>query len=227
MARTGTQKVRGVSTPVRVKGAPSQGVVGRTRPGGRSARVLRDVLSAALEIFAEHGYAALSIESVALRAGVNKTTVYRRWPSKPELLGAALLSLRESEEAVPDTGSLREDLFQIVSRHAAKLVTKERRAITRALLMTDADVELGQVLQRLRHERPTIPRLVFERAIARGQLPLGTDTLLLIETILSTVHARAYWKREELSDNAVRALLELIVRGAESGGACPLEHRSA
>ena len=62
----------------------------RARPGGRSARVVKDVLAAALTAFAESGYAGLSVEDVAARAGVNKTTVYRRWPRKLDLVSDAI-----------------------------------------------------------------------------------------------------------------------------------------
>src|SRR4051812_1829696 len=98
-----------------VKAAP------RPRTGGRSARVVNEVMSATLEVFAQHGYAGLTIEAVALLAGVNKTTVYRRWPSKVELLGAALVSLRDEEPEPPDTGSLREDLLQLLRQAAARM----------------------------------------------------------------------------------------------------------
>ncbi len=70
-------------------GEPPNAVELRARPGGRSARVVRDVLRAAFELFAERGYGGLSIEEVSARAGVNKTTVYRRWPTKIDLLRAA------------------------------------------------------------------------------------------------------------------------------------------
>ena len=84
------------------------GLVTGARTGGRSARVVKEVLAAALTTFAEQGYARLSIESVALRAGVNKTTVYRRWPTKAELLGAAFLTLRDDEPEPPDSDAPRD-----------------------------------------------------------------------------------------------------------------------
>ena len=54
------------------------------RTGGRSERVVRDVLRAAIEELSTNGYSALRVEDVAARAGVNKTTVYRRWPTKAD-----------------------------------------------------------------------------------------------------------------------------------------------
>src|SRR6266487_2194893 len=81
-----------------------------TRPGGRSRRVVDEILRATAEELSTSGYAGLRIEDVAARSGVNKTTIYRRWPRKSDLVSAALLHLW-ADEAPPDTGSLREDLL--------------------------------------------------------------------------------------------------------------------
>ena len=65
----------------------------QSRVGGRSARVVADVLRTTLEIIGEHGFAGLRVEDVAARAGVNKTTIYRRWPTRGDLVIAALTEL--------------------------------------------------------------------------------------------------------------------------------------
>ena len=65
----------------------------QTRAGGRSARVVSTVLRTTLEVLGEHGYAGLRIEDVAAQAGVNKTTIYRRWPTRADLVIAALTAL--------------------------------------------------------------------------------------------------------------------------------------
>src|SRR5882724_3495319 len=111
----------------------------RPRTGGRSARVVTEVLSATLEVFAEQGYAGVSVEAVAARAGVNKTTIYRRWPTKAELLGAALFSLRDEEPEAPNTGSLREDLLTVLRRLVARAETPRYRAITQSFLLGNTD----------------------------------------------------------------------------------------
>src|SRR5450432_744304 len=80
----------------------------RGRP--RSAEADRAILAATLELLAERGLDAMSIEEVAARAGVGKTTIYRRWPSKGLLaLDAFVISFR-AEQPLPDTGTLRGDL---------------------------------------------------------------------------------------------------------------------
>ena len=82
----------------------------RSRPGGRSARVRAGVLAAARELVAEQGYEPVSIEQIAARAGVHKTTVYRRWPTKARLVMDAVEDMSAERVPVPDTGALASDL---------------------------------------------------------------------------------------------------------------------
>src|SRR5438445_13559594 len=79
----------------------------KRRPGGRSARVRQAVLDAAFAELGEKGYGGLSIEAVAQRSGVAKTTVYRRWPTRDELVDDALDSRSDRYEPVQDQVSLR------------------------------------------------------------------------------------------------------------------------
>src|SRR5580658_6994043 len=83
---------------------------GRVRTGGRSARIVADVLRATAEELARVGYTALRMEDVARAAGVNKTTVYRRWPTKVQLVTETMRREHEQRVVAPDTGSVREDL---------------------------------------------------------------------------------------------------------------------
>ena len=177
------------------------------------------MLSATLELFAEHGYAGVSVEAVAARAGVNKTTVYRRWPTKAELLGAALFSLRDEEPDPPNTGSLREDLLTVLRRLVTRIETPQHRAIAQSFLLGNTDPEIQALVRRMREERPAIPNVIFERAIKRRELPKGSDPQLMAAALLGPVHSRAYWKREPIDDSFIRALVNLVVSGAAVGGA--------
>jgi AcrR family transcriptional regulator len=210
---TKTESTRRVSKP--------RGVVHKTRPrtGGRSARVVREVLSATLEVFAELGYAGMSVEAVAARAGVNKTTVYRRWPTKAELLGAALFSLRDEEPDPPNTGSLREDLQIVLHRLVARMETPQHRAIAQSFVLGNTDPEIQALLRRVREERPAIANVIFERAVKRRELPKGSDPQLMAAALIGPVHSRVYWKREPIDDSFIRALVNLVVSGAAAGGA--------
>ena len=80
----------------------------RPRPGGRSARVVTAVHAATLELLEDVGYEMLQLSDVAKRAEVNKTTVYRRWPTKTALVVDLLTSYTRGAVATPDTGSLQD-----------------------------------------------------------------------------------------------------------------------
>ncbi|HET7638015.1 MAG TPA: helix-turn-helix domain-containing protein, partial [Ktedonobacteraceae bacterium] len=78
----------------------------------RSAQSHRAILEATLALFAEVGLQGLSIEAIAERAGVGKTTIYRRWSSKEDMIKDAL-DLFRSGNPIPDTGNIRNDLLYI------------------------------------------------------------------------------------------------------------------
>src|SRR6202046_3041414 len=82
-----------------------------TRPGGRTARTATAVLAAAIEELSARDCADISVESIAARAGVHKTTVYRRWGSKVEIIKQALIGAAGAHIQVPDTGRVNGDLL--------------------------------------------------------------------------------------------------------------------
>lgn len=153
--------------------------------GGRPLDASRDVAlrAAALELLAEIGYDRLTIDSVAARAHASKTTIYRRWSGKADLIVDAINGLKGSPP-VPDTGSLRGDLEAIAhgsnstdSRFDARLMTGLITALAR-------DAELRQVF-RDRFIDPHKARLkpVFERAVARGEVADGRNLDLLVSLL--------------------------------------------
>src|SRR5262245_26513815 len=93
---------------------PKERKTAGVQKSGRASRVVRDVLQATREELDRAGYAELSVESVAALAGVNKTTIYRRWPTKSELVVAAIKEYFDQSQDFPDTGVLRSDLLEYV-----------------------------------------------------------------------------------------------------------------
>src|ERR1700738_2851952 len=81
------------------------------RPGGRSARVRREVLAATLDLLLEEGLDATTIPAIAQRSGVHHTSIYRRWKDRTALIREAALSAVDAAAPVPDTGNLRSDLI--------------------------------------------------------------------------------------------------------------------
>src|ERR687885_700142 len=107
------------------------------KPPGRprSAQSHQAILQAALELLAEVGFAAMSMDAIAARAGVGKTTIYRRYASKEELVADAIESLRQ-EILIPDTNSLWSDLDLIIESAAKTTLTPLGRQILALILST-------------------------------------------------------------------------------------------
>ena len=199
---------------------PSLGPSRRTegvRVQGRSARVVEAVLQATAEELGRVGFLALRIDDVAERSGVNKTTIYRRWASKEELVAAMLERMTLSHE-VPDTGSLRGDLHALLGAIVERAQTTDGRGLVRLIQAERGRAEFASILRRNRTEHLKARRAIFERAIARGEIPTGSDTSVLVEIAIAPLIARI------LNDNPVdprfvRLLVDTVVAGASAGGA--------
>jgi AcrR family transcriptional regulator len=191
----------------------------RARLGGRSERVVRAVLRAAAAELARTGYAALRVEDVAERAGVNKTTVYRRWPTKADLVSATLRSMSNVPSELPDSGSLRRDLLTMLEAAISRATIPEGLGIVRVIMAELADPEVAAIARALRDEHHAPWHALFARAVQRGELPLGSDVELMVEMILSTVFNRLLRLREPIDDAFLEAVVELVVLGAKNGGA--------
>lgn len=115
----------------------------RSRPGGRSARVRRAVYRAVGQLVDGGQGATLTIPQVAERAGVNPTTVYRRWGNVDNLLGEVAVYVLTREEHIPDRGALRDDLVDWVDAMVLDIGKPDRRAHLRAMVSArDGMVEL-------------------------------------------------------------------------------------
>ncbi len=187
------------------------------RPGGRSARVRAAVLNAALDELAEAGYAEMSIQSIATRAGVNKTSVYRRWGTKGGVLADALLATSTDTEP-PDTGDVRTDLvgLQATAPSPGAGIDAFARviAITKALDAASDDPEIAAVRTVLWERRLTLMQTIVERAVERGQLPPNVDAELLLDVLFGAFHNRIVARGEPPTRAFFVDLMTFALRGA-------------
>jgi AcrR family transcriptional regulator len=191
--------------------------VGEQRPGGRSARVRADVLRAAAELLAESGYDGLSIEAVAARARVHKTTVYRRWPTKAELVADTLSARSEEAVPVPDTGSLAGDLAALARAVAANIGSDVGAAMTRTLVAASAtSTDVAATGAEFWARRLSLTGAIVERAVARGELPPGTDPNLVIETLIGPLYVRVLMTGEPIDAELADRVAALVAAGAAS-----------
>lgn len=150
-----------------------------TRPGGRTARVRAQVLDATMEVVGRDGLAGLRYEAVAELSGVHKTSIYRNWPAREELVRDALARYGERSVPVPDTGDLRADLVEFGCSLAEALRTPAGRAVDELRRLGSPDLpELRPLLAELRRSRTAEVRRRLERAVEAGQLPSADVELL-------------------------------------------------
>jgi AcrR family transcriptional regulator len=173
------------------------------------------VLDATIETIVDGGYAGLTIDDVAHRAGVHKTTVYRRWATREALALDALLARSATQVVVPDTGTLRADLVALLRAVAANITSREGRALVTALLLETRGAPGFEALrQEFWSTRFELVTAVVERAIARGELDATADPALLVELAIAPLYLRVLVTGEELDDTFVVAVADHVIAGA-------------
>ena len=186
----------------------------RRRPGGRSARVREAAIAATLAELAECGYSALSLESVARRAGVHKTTLYRRWGAREDLVLEAMLERAGEHISVPNTGSVREDLFELAQTVAANAARPEVAAMARAVAaQMPYDSRLAAATRRFWDERLALDGVIVEQAIERGEVAPDTQPCQVIESVLGPIHLRLLLTGEPINDSFLSGIVDVVVDG--------------
>lgn len=180
----------------------------------RGERLVEKVLEATLEELSLVGYGNLSMETVAERAGVNKTTVYRRWPTKAELAGAALRKEASGTVCVPDTGSIRSDMVAMLREFRDLMRTRRGQSLFRMIFAEGLSPEVARIVEKLRTEKEKEPKAAVARAVARGELPAGTDVDLLFTTLTGSLQALIFFCAEMPDDARIDQIVDLVLGGA-------------
>ncbi|MGH0032799.1 MAG: TetR/AcrR family transcriptional regulator [Myxococcota bacterium] len=184
------------------------------RPGGRSARVRSQVMAATIDVLAKSGVAGLSVEAVAARAGVNKSTIYRRWPTLADLVTEAIGDLQQARIPLPDTGALASDLRALLAQARALLTSADGRALAHAALGTPASAAAARASRKVWAARFALLGRVVQRGVERGELPPDVDARFLLETLVSPLYFRLFVAREPVDDAYLDRLVEQALRAA-------------
>ena len=180
----------------------------------RGEPIVRDVLAATLDELGRVGYRAMRIEDVAARANVHKTTIYRRWPEKVDLVRETLLRTFEDRFTAPDTGSLRGDLIAVAHQVVALTTSGYGQAMIRMAMTEGADPELRQIVDSVRASKETMRRQIVDHARARGELRWDVDAELLMSTLIGSLHHSVFALGCAPRQLAVEPLVDLLLRGA-------------
>lgn len=186
------------------------------KPPGRprSAQSHQAILQATLELLTEVGYERMSIEAIANRAGVGKTTIYRRYKTKAELIADAIESLRE-EVVIPDTGNLGGDIDALIE-NAAQITLNPLGRQTVAMIISSAssNSEFAQIYwTKYLQPRRQAFGVVIERAKVRNEIQNQVDPNLVFDMISGIMlYALIFQPTTEPWEVYVRRALNLLLK---------------
>lgn len=191
---------------------------GSVRPGGRTARTRAAVFDATLSELADRGWDQATVETIASRAGVHKTTIYRRWGSKDQLVAEALEAAADRRIQLPDTGDVAQDLRALARAVLAILTSRDGAATVRALVAgTQNSPDVGRVVRRFWTARLEQVRPIVERAVTRGQLPRGTNPTELMKYLVAPLFHRLLVTAEPLTQATADKAAAAALAAARAG----------
>ncbi|WP_328942176.1 TetR/AcrR family transcriptional regulator [Streptomyces sp. NBC_00250] len=193
------------------------------RPEGASLRrrgpvLERAILEAALEQLGSVGWNGLTMEGVAVGAQTGKAAVYRRWPSKEDLVADALQAGLPTLDEAPDLGGVREDLYELCRRVRDVMYSKPGFALRAVLHECDAEAAErfhGLIVSGVVEPSARLFRDVLHRGIARGEVRAEADNDLVIDVIPAMMMYRSKvcaseWPDGELADLVDRIMVPLL-----------------
>jgi AcrR family transcriptional regulator len=173
------------------------------------------ILNAAVELLEEKGYGNICIEAIASRAGVGKQTIYRWWSSKAEVIMEAYSEKATQDIPTPDTGSVRQDLYQILQQLFALLTTTPTgTAVTGLIAEAQIDPSLAESFRdQFIKGRRAVTQIILERGIERGEVRPDVNLELVLDAIYGPIWYRLLLKHAPLDDTFARELVNFVILG--------------
>ena len=189
----------------------------------RVTRTRAMALDAAIDLLAERGYSGFSVEGVVERTGVAKTTLYRHWPTRDDLLAAAIAKLDgaglDGAGPLPDTGSVRQDLLDLQARRVQTARTAQWERCMPALVEAAAHhAELAAVIARLTSQILAQIETLLARGIERGELRHDLDQRLVASALIGPIVFRRLLLHEAPTLQQVAAVIDLLMQGIADQG---------
>jgi AcrR family transcriptional regulator len=170
-----------------------------------------ELLAVTLQLLQEHGYDRLTLDAVATSAHASKATLYRRWPTKAELVLAAFVEGTRQVAIDPDTGTLRDDLLALGESICAH-VSAHASTIRAVLVETSRSAELNATMQQqFLGERKALMKHVLARAVDRGEIEAFAVTDDLWDVLPGYLIYRSILTGQAPSRRTVRALVDNMI----------------
>lgn len=184
--------------------APSPSGLGRPR----DAQKTEQILQAARELILEKGI-NVTIDEISRAAGVSRDAVYRRWPSRRDVVMVVAMQCLAETVPIPDTGSLREDLIRVMTAGSEGLASGSFGRVIRSLIAeAERDPEWEPVLLAAHQQRRSDTAVLLERAQARGELASTVDGELLVDLIAGVLWYRVLVARDPMAPGALPGLVD-------------------
>jgi AcrR family transcriptional regulator len=181
----------------------------------RSARAHAAILEATRELLAKGGVRELTVEGVAARSGVAKTTIYRRWRSKDELALAVLIDMVQTVVAVPNLKDTRAELVVLVKGAVRVLSKTLMGTVMQGLvseLSTDSELAVAFRTQVVALRLAEVKRLI-QRGVERGEIRPDVDVGLVHEMLFGPVYYRLFLSGEPLDDKLAERIVDAVLPG--------------
>jgi len=187
--------------------------VRRRRQGGRSARVRQAVLESTLQVVAKRGSNGVNIGEIARLAGVHDTSIYRRWPTKEHLVFDALIDFNRERLPIPDTGTLRGDLVAYLGLVTEYSATPMGQAMIKAMVGTHDDAAMAVGRADFWQSRLDHTRVMFDRAVARGELTADADPVAALQLLTGALYFRLLLTRQTIDDAITAHFIDVLIKG--------------
>lgn len=180
-------------------------------PDPRVERSRRIILEAVLDELVVTGYGDLTIEGVAARAGVGKSTIYRHWPGKLALVEDAFRTLK-AQVLVPEAGTLREKVIGLLEQVAGLVEQSTYSACMPALIeAAERDPQVREFHCRFSEERRAVLVDLLQTAVDSGELPPDTHSALLADALVGSIMLRRLMLHEPLDPKLVPVLVDQLL----------------
>lgn len=184
----------------------------------RNERCHQAILTAAAELLEEKGYGGVSVEAIASRAGVGKQTIYRWWACKASVVMEAYAKQVNQSLPLPDTGSVKTDLGNLLGQLAVVLGTTSAGSAL-AGLIAEAQTD-PHVAQEFRHQligcRRAATQTLLQQGIDRGELRPDLDLDLAIDSLYGPIWYRLLLQHAPLDQEFAIALIDQLIAGIKA-----------
>ncbi|WP_312967153.1 TetR/AcrR family transcriptional regulator [Acinetobacter gerneri] len=183
----------------------------KNRSGGRALEVVNSVHKATIELIQELGYEQTEIPAIAERAGVNKTSIYRRWPNKADLVIDVALTHINVDIPIPNTGCLSEDLFLLLKNISITINTPFAKGVLIAIITHQDDINLNKAQTLFWNERYDHSSQIIQRAIARKELTEDTNCRLMLEIATAPLFHSTLLTGRIKSDSEIKIIVDKVI----------------